>query len=110
MAKIPVGIYVVEGQGGAVGSPIKGALVASEELSSSSGASAQSAISTGTTIHPGRLAWSVYNSGTAILYATCSTNPTALATGANMRSVAPGATEVWRCEVANEKIAVIDES
>ena len=106
MAVVHVGIYVVENQ---VGAPIKGALLASEELTSS-GTTAQSTISTGTARNFGGLAWSVHNAGTGTLYAVCGTNPTALVTGANMRVIGAGQTEVWRCESASEKIAVIDQS
>lgn len=108
MAVVHVGVYVVEGEGGS-GAPIKGALVASEEMASS-GTTAQSTITSGTAYRPGRLAWSVHNAGTGTVYALCSTNPTALVTGANMRVIGAGQTEVWRCQVESEKIAIIDQS
>lgn len=108
MAVVPVGVYVIEG-GSPMSKPIKGELVASEELASS-GTSAQSAISCGTSRPPSTMCWEVYNHGTGILYCKCDTNPTALATGANMRTVGAGQTQVWRCEVAGEKIAIIDQS
>lgn len=106
MAVVHVGIYVVENQ---VGAPIKGALLASEELASSA-THAASTISTGTARHFGGLAWSVHNAGTGTLYATCGTTPVALVTGANMRVIGAGQTEVWRCEAASEKVSVIDQS
>lgn len=108
MAVVHVGIYVVEG-GSPMSKPIKGELVASEELTSS-GTTAQSTISTGTSRPPSTMCWSVHNAGTGTLYALCSTNPTALVTGANMRVIGAGQTEAWRCESASEKIAVIDQS
>jgi len=108
MAVVHVGVYVVEG--GAAGSkPIKGELVASEELASS-GTTAPSAITCGTSRPPATMCWSVHNAGTGTLYAVCGTAPVALATGANMRVIGAGQTEVWRCEVASEKVAVIDQS
>lgn len=108
MAVVHVGIYVVEG-GSANSKPIKGELVASEELASS-GTHAASTITSGTTRPPSTMAWSVHNAGTGTLYATCGTAPVALVTGANMRVIGAGQTEVWRVENASEKVSVIDQS